>query len=315
MLGSEAQQFLERLKRHKAKPLAELSPQEAREYVASQAKLTRKRYRHTIKVTDIVLTHQAVSEFKETVHTPLRFYRPNDTQHPPVIFYFHGGGFTAGNADYVDPFCHQLAIAAEALVISVEYHLAPEYAFPFQIFEGLSVIETLLSHADAYRFDPTQISLMGDSAGANIAAVLTNQLSAKLSLKSQVLLYPVTDFINDYPSHHLYGEDHFLTKANMDWSRSHYLQDLKKGKDSLASPVFAENLKNIPPTLVITAEFDPLRDEGRAYAKHLVDFGCKVTYHDYKGMIHCFATFVDVFPETSKVVIEEVAKFILDKKT
>lgn len=315
MLVSEAHTFLERLKRHKAKSMAELSPQEAREYVASQALLTRKRHRYTMKVTDIVLTHQPTN-LNEPIQTPLRFYRPNETETKPnLILYFHGGGFTAGNADYVDPFCHQLADTTKALVISVEYHLAPEHPFPFQIYEGISVLETLLGYVEAYRFDPDQIILMGDSAGANIAAVITNRLAEKLGLLGQVLLYPVTDFSREYASSSLYGQNYFLTKASMDWSRAHYLQDLKKASDPLASPLLDQNLKKIPRTLIITAEFDPLRDEGRAYAKHLIDFGVEVFYHEYAGMIHSFVTLVDVFPKTSARVLEEIREFLAFKKS
>lgn len=313
MLAPEAQKFLDRLKRTRAKPMNEMTALEAREYVAAQAKLTRKNHPYSIKVTDVVLTHHP-ENLNEAVHTPLRFYRPNEEGIPALILYFHGGGFTAGNCDYVDPFCHRLAKVTGALVISVDYHLAPEYPFPFAIFEGLSVLEMLLQHSDSYRFDKKAVTLMGDSAGANLAAVISNQIAEKAQLHSQILLYPVTDFAREYESHHTYQEGYFLTKASMDWSRQHYLQDLTKANDPLASPIFATGLEALPRTLIVTAQHDPLRDEGRAYAQHLIRFGVEVYYHEYAGMIHCFATFVDFFAQTSTRLMGEASLFIMQGK-
>src|ERR1700677_5021400 len=162
MLGAEAQKFLDRLNRHKAKPMADQTAQEARAYVAAQAKLGQKKHCQHLKVTDIILTHHLADLENQEVHTPLRFYRPHDEPAPALILYFHGGGFVAGNADYVDSLCQHLAAESQALVISVEYQLAPEHPFPFPVFEGLGVLKTLFAHSEAYRFDPQKISLMGD---------------------------------------------------------------------------------------------------------------------------------------------------------
>ncbi len=295
MLHSNSQKFLERLKRYRAKTLAEMTPAEARVYVAGQSKLSHKKPSCAIKVTDIILTH-------EETHTPLRFYRPLEGEDPPLILYFHGGGFVTGDLNYSDQLCQRLCEHLQALVVNVDYHLAPEYPFPFAVQEGLHILKTLLAHPHEYRFDATHVTLMGDSAGANIAAVITNL--ARESVHALVLLYPVTDFAGSHASQTEFGEGFFLTKANTDWARGHYLQDLDKAKDPLASPLLDMHLKGLPKTLIIAAECDPLRDEARAYAKHLIGFGNEVHYVEFKGMVHCFATLVDFFPEQVDKVLD-----------
>ena len=303
MLSLEAQRFLDRLKRRKGKAMSEQTPQEARAYVAAQFKLTHKKPSDHLKVTDIVLRHH-------DIETPLRFYRPHAQELPALILYFHGGGFVAGNCDYVDSLCQKLADLTQALVISVDYHLAPEYPFPFGVHEGFNVLKTLVVHHQEYRFDPAKITLMGDSAGANFAAVITNMAFKEIPLYAQVLLYPTTDFAGDYPSLHEFSEGYFLSKADTDWAKRHYLADPHQAKDPLASPIFAGSLQGLPKTLIITAETDPLRDEGRAYAQHLITFGNEVHYHEYAGMIHCFVTFIDVFPQGGGVALQEVKNFL-----
>ncbi len=310
MLAGEAQKFIDRLNRHRPKSLSEQTPQEARAYVAAQAKLGHKKHFPDLKITDIIVTHHPEKLEKVEVHTPLRFYRPVEGQKLPLILYFHGGGFVAGNLDYVDSLCQHLSVESGALVVSVDYHLAPEYPFPFPVWEGSSLLQTLFLHADAYRFDPTKICIMGDSAGANLAAVITHQNRKDIPISAQVLLYPVTDFSGDYPSHTLFHENYFLSKDNMDWSRQHYLQDLSHVKDPLASPLWDQDIAELPKTLVITAECDPLRDEGRAYAAHLIQAGNEVYCHEYSGMIHCFVTFYDFFPLNAGKALREVCNFL-----
>lgn len=313
MLAPVAQKFLERLKRSRAKPLNEQSYIEARTYVAAQAKLNHKKAGVDLKITDVILRHFPVDAEAGAIETALRFYRPVSSPAsplPPLIVYFHGGGFVTGNCDYTDLLCQQTALQSHSLVISVEYHLAPEYPFPFAIEEGASIIKTLFLHHEAYRFQQDSISLMGDSAGANIAAVITNQLKDTMALYAQILLYPVVDFAGQYPSHKEFGQNYFLTKKMMDWSRQLYLQDLSQVENPLASPILADNLTHLPKTLIITAGCDPLRDEGRAYAKRLIASGNAVSYFEYKGMIHCFMTFFNLFPGYSDKALQEVCKFL-----
>ncbi len=318
MLHPEAERFLDRMKRRKGKSMAEQTPQEARAYVAAQAKIGQKKPQDHLKVTDVILMHHPFKEQKiedrrqdTEVHTPLRFYRPAEVRTPALILYFHGGGFVAGNCDYVDSLCQKLAERNGALVISVDYHLAPEHPFPFAIYEGLSVLKTLMQHHQEYRFNPKQVILMGDSAGANIAAVITNLSFKEISLHAQVLLYPTTDFHGKYTSLNTFNKDYFLSKADTEWAKHYYLQDLKQAKNPVASPIFAKDLQGLPKTLIITAECDPLRDEGRAYAEHLISFGNEVHYHEYQGMIHCFVTFIDFFPKGGGQALAEIKAFLM----
>ncbi len=312
MLAPEAQKFLDRLKRRKAKSMSEQTPLEARAYVAAQAKLGHKKHFADLKVTDIILTHHPAELKLPEVNTPLRFYRPNASDRPALILYFHGGGFVAGNADYVDSLCQHLAEWSQALVISVDYHLAPEYRFPFAIYEGLSVLKTLFAHAHEYRFNRDQVTLMGDSAGGNLAAVIT-RLAVKehnIPLYAQVLLYPDSNFMGDYPSHHQFASGYFLSRKDSQWAEKHYLGEMAHAKDPRASPLLAKDLLGLPKTLIITAQCDPLRDEGRAYAARLIEFGNEVYYHEYAGMIHCFITFFDFFPENAGKALTEVCNFL-----
>lgn len=312
MLAEEAKKFLERLSRHPSKSLSELSPLEARKYVAGQAKLKFKNSATYLKMTDVVLTHQPKELGEVDVHTPLRFYRTTQNgESPALILYFHGGGFVTGNCDYVDALCRLIAEETRALVVSVDYHLAPEHPFPYPVYEGLSILRTLSHHTDAYRFDLDRVILMGDSAGANLAAAITNLAQSEFSLYAQILFYPIADFAGEYLSHESFKEGYFLTKANMDWAKKHYLQDLKNAADPMASPILNNELSQVPKTLIITAECDPLRDEGRAYAEHLIQFGREVSYHEFPGMIHCFATFPDFFPINADKAIKEVIKFLV----
>ena len=310
MLDSEAKKFLERIERYKPKPLADMTPDEARQYVAGQSKLSHKKSSSALHVSDVVLTHHPKEIFDSEIRTPLRFYRPEGLkENPPLILYFHGGGFVTGDLNYSDQLCQILAEQLKMLVVSVEYRLAPEHSFPVPVHEGESILKTLLQHPNEYRFNTQKVILMGDSAGANIAAVVTNLMRA--SIWKQILLYPSLDFSKEYESMRLFAEGYFLTKANLDWGHRHYIQNPHDKKNPIASPILDKKLAGLPETLIVTAEYDPLRDEGRVYAEHLIEQGNEVTYFEFPGVIHCFATMIDFFPTASKKLMTKILQFVL----
>lgn len=221
---------------------------------------------------------------------PVRIYAPAISGELPALVYFHGGGFVLGNLDNCDGVCNVMADAGSCVVVSVDYRLAPEHKFPSGAQDCLAVTEWVASNARQLQCDPRRIGVGGESAGGNLAAVVA--LAARdrggPRLASQILVYPVTDATMAAPSYQENGEGYFLSRGMMEWFWNHYLDDDDDRKNPFISPLHAKNLQGLPPALVITAEFDPLRDEGEAYAGRLDQAGVPVTCTRYPGMIHGF---------------------------
>ncbi len=221
---------------------------------------------------------------------PVRVYRPSDERSLPALVYFHGGGWVLGNLDSHDATCRSLTNGGQCVVISVDYRLAPESKFPAAADDAFAATTWVAENAASLGIDPARIAVGGDSAGGNLAAAVT--LMAKEqggpSIVYQVLLYPVTDYDFDTASYQSNAEGYMLTKRSMIWFWNHYLADPADGQNPYASPLRATDLSGLPPALVMTAEFDPLRDEGAAYAERLQQAGVPVVYTDYPGMIHGF---------------------------
>lgn len=224
----------------------------------------------------------------------VRLYRPSDAQPLPAIAYFHGGGFVIGSLETHDGTCRALANASGCAVLSVEYRLAPEHRFPAAPEDCWTALEWLAGEAPRLGLDPARLAVAGDSAGGNLAAV-TALLARERgpALRHQVLVYPVTDHAFDTPSYRENGEGYFLTAAMMRWFWSQYLLDPAQGADPLASPLRAADLGGLPPALVVTAEYDPLRDEGEAYAARLRAAGVATELRRFDGQIHGFFSMFD----------------------
>jgi acetyl esterase len=207
----------------------------------------------------------------------------------PVVVFLHGGGWVIGSVDTHDALCQQLAVQVPALVVSVDYRLAPEHPFPAGLEDGLAATAWVSKHARELGADPDRLAVAGDSAGGNMSAVISRRArdSGGPPIIFQLLLYPPTDLANSYPSHKENGEGYLLTSEMMDWFADHYLGDRDR-RDPDISPLYAQNLSELPPALVVTAEFDPLRDEGEVYAERLRGAGVDVRLVRYDGMIHGF---------------------------
>lgn len=220
-----------------------------------------------------------------------RLYRPEGDGPWPTLLFLHGGGFVVGDLDTHDQTCRRICRDAEVAVLSVDYRLAPEDPFPAGLEDALAATEWAAAHlADLGGGD--QLAIGGDSAGGNLAAVVAQHLGDIVS--AQLLIYPATDGLGDYPSKVENGEGLFLTTAMMQWFSSHYVPadvDLQAELHRIA-PLHG-NLSDVAPALVVTAEMDPLRDEGEAYAAALRDAGVEVEQVRYDGMIHGF---VDMGP-------------------
>ena len=222
---------------------------------------------------------------------PVRIYRPTDAAAPqPVLVWFHGGGFVLGSIEVSDHTCRELAAQAGVVVVSVEYRLAPEHPYPGGVDDCYAALVWVVATAGDLGIDPARVAVGGDSAGGNLAAVVA--LAARdrggPELRFQLLVYPVTDVLMSYPSVRDNGQGYMLTADSMKWFHELYLGERGDPKDPLVSPLYAEDLSGLPPALVITAEFDPLRDEGEAYGARLQQGRVAAKVSRYDGMIHGF---------------------------
>jgi acetyl esterase len=220
---------------------------------------------------------------------PVRVYYPAGATPLPALVFFHGGGFVLGGLDMSDRACRALANGSGCVVISVDYRLAPEHAFPAAADDAFAATSYVAEHAADFGVDPTLIAVGGDSAGGNLAAVVALRArdAGGPPLAFQLLIYPWVDFADDSPSMREYAADHFLTAETMEWFATHYLPAPIDRRQPWVSPARA-NLAGLPPAFVLTAECDPLRDQGEAFAQRLKEAGVPATAKRYEGMIHPF---------------------------
>lgn len=221
---------------------------------------------------------------------PIRVYTPAGTGPFPVLVYFHGSGFVVCNLDTHDGICRGLTNGAGCVTVSVDYRLAPEHPFPAAVEDCYAATAWVATHATEVDGDPNRIAVGGDSAGGNLATVvaLLARDQGGPRLVFQLLVYPVADQPCTTPSYEENAEGYSLTKQDMIWFWNHYLTDKSAWEDPRAAPLRAKDLRNLPPALVITAEYDPLRDEGELYAKRLQEAGVPVRLVRYEGVIHGF---------------------------
>ena len=225
---------------------------------------------------------------------PARLYRPNDDDGLGLLVYLHGGGWVVGSVDGHDNLCRILANRAGAAVLSLDYRLAPEHPFPAALEDAIAATRWAHAQAEELGADPRRLAIGGDSAGANLAAVVA-QL-APVPLRFQLLFYPATDLRCGRPSYDEHAEGYVLTSAGVTWFIGHYLSgEMSAPDDPRVSPILAEDaaLRATPPALVVTAEYDPLRDEGLAYAERLRDVGVEVAAVHYDSMMHGFMSLSD----------------------
>jgi acetyl esterase len=235
-----------------------------------------------------------VCELQIDASVPLRarHYAPSESGGPhPLLVYYHGGGFTYGDLDTHDGVCRILCRHAGVHILAVDYRLAPEHPFPAAVEDARAALRWAYANAGQLGADPGRIGVGGDSAGGNLAAVVS-RLAARDGGPApalQLLIYPATDFTSRHRSRELFGDGFLLTNAEMDWFETNYLGTGRaQASDPRASPLLAEDLSGLPPALVITAAFDPLRDEGEEYAKALRDAGSPATLRRFPGFVHGF---------------------------
>ncbi len=222
----------------------------------------------------------------------------------PALVYFHGGGWVIGSLDTHDNLCRALANRSGARVVSVDYRLAPEHPWPAAPEDCYAVVRHLAEHGAELGIDGSRLAVGGDSAGGNLAAVVALMARDRSGpvLRHQLLLYPVVDHDFDRPSYRENGDGYFLTRDGMRWFWDRYVADPARRNEGYASPLRAEKLAGLPPATVLTAEYDPLRDEGEAYADRLRAAGVATTATRYDGQIHGFVSLLDVFDAGRRAV-------------
>lgn len=237
----------------------------------------------------------------------LRLYRPRDAICPAVLF-LHGGWFFMGDLDTHDTMVRSLARAAGCVVVAVDYRLAPEHPCPAAVLDCLAALEWMDSHAGALGIDADRLAICGDSAGGALAAVVARRArdAGGPRLRMQVLVYPVISPNLDTPSWHSMTEAPVVSRARAESAWSMYAPSASACAVADAAPGAAADLTGLPPALVITAEHDPLRDEGETYAGSMAADGVAVTVHRYPGMIHGFAQMAGLIPAATGV-IDEIA--------
>jgi len=264
-------------------PFEELSPTEARAlYSAGQVPST--------EVVHEIRDVQAGS-------IPCRLYRPSAQTDPGLLVFFHGGGWVIGDLNSHDGVCRSLANKSGHAVLSVDYRLAPEHKFPAAFDDCATAVKWAFENAKTLGIDNSRMAVGGDSAGGNLAAAVA--LAEVVPLKFQMLIYPAVDMRMESPSINENANGPILTKSVMAWFVAHYMSSDADRAHISASPMLAsdEQLKKMPPAIVITAQFDPLRDEGEAYGKRLVENGVSTTITRYNGAFHGFFNMITILDD------------------
>jgi len=301
MLHPQARALLDLIEERGLPPMQSLSPIEARLFYRDRRAITQPEPPPVAEIKELSAEgpHGAI---------PLRLYRPtrrsDDRATVPVLVYFHGGGWTIGDLDTHDVLCRQLANASGCALVSVDYRMGPEHRFPAAVDDCLAATYWVRRHAGTLGLDPDRLAVGGDSAGGNLAAVvaLLARDAGDLPIAYQLLVYPATDMRCGHPSHAANGRGYLLETPTIVYYRGNYIDDAARYLDWRASPLLHADLAKLPPALVLTAGFDPLRDEGLDYANALVAAGNKATYVCFERQIHGFITMGKVLDEANTAV-------------
>jgi acetyl esterase len=282
-LDPQIQAYLDQMAALNMPQLHTLMPEQVREGIAMQLAMENIEPEPVARVENRTIPGPAGE-------IPVRIYTPQGSGPFPALVFFHGGGWVICNLDTHDGLCRSLANGADCVVVSVDYRLAPEHKFPAAVEDCYAATKWVAENAAQLNVDASHIAVGGDSAGGNLSAVIAQMARDQGGphLVFQLLIYPATDFGMNTPSIEENGTGYFLTKDDMIWFMNHYLNNEEDKTNPIASPLLAKDLSGLPPTLIITAEYDPLRDEGELYGQKLKEAGVPVTISRYEGVIHGF---------------------------
>jgi acetyl esterase len=300
MLHPQARALLDLIAERGVPPTHTLSPAEARAFYLERRAATQPAPPPVAEVRALAAEgpHGAI---------PMRLYRPLGAAADaalPALVYLHGGGWVIGDLDTHDVLCRSLANAAGCAVVSVDYRLGPEHRFPAAVDDAIAATRWVHRAAASLGLDAGRIAVGGDSAGGNLAAVvaIAARDAGDLPLAFQLLIYPATDMRRGHPSHAANGQGYLLTSDSMRYYHGHYIGDSRHDTDWRASPLLHPDLSRLPPALVLTAGFDPLRDEGMAYAEALTAAGNRAAYVCFERQIHGFITMGKLLDEANTAV-------------
>ena len=252
----------------------------------------------------IEIENRIVPKTANTPDVPVRIYTPGGTAPRPVVIFYHGGGFVLGGLDIYDALCSRLAHGSKAVVVSVDYRLAPQHKFPAAPDDCLAVAHWVYDNADELNIDRDRVALAGDSAGANLATVTCHALRDEGQVQPclQVLMYPMIDGVTETQSRLRCGSGYRYTQLMDGWFYDHYLRTPADHNDPRVSPLRAASCAGLPPALVITAGFDPLCDEGEAYAARLRDDGVAVELVRFDDMMHGFCNMMGALDRGAEAI-------------
>jgi len=300
MLDPNARALLDLMTERGVPPTHTLAPVEARRLYRERRTFTQPDAMPMAEVHDLQAPgpHGAVG---------MRLYRPDvaaAAPAAPALVYYHGGGWTIGDLDTHDVLCRELAQRSGCVVVAVDYRLGPEHRFPAALDDCLAATRWVFANAEPLRVDPARVALGGDSGGGNLAAVTAIVLrdAQGPQARLQLLIYPATDMRAVAPSHTANAQGYMLTADSIAYFRGHYIDDARHYDDWRASPLLHADLSRLPPALVLTAGFDPLRDEGRQYADRLSQAGVPTQYVCFERQIHGFITMGRVIAEANTAV-------------
>ena len=274
-----------------------ITPEANRRIVERDSRLVAGRIEKVFSTTDVSI-HEGL---------PARLYKPSDKNGLPVVVFIHGGGWVVGNIETHDNVCRKLANRAQAVVMSVGYGLAPENKFPSALEDVYAALQWAHTEAGSFGGDPARLAVAGDSAGGNLAAAvcLVTRDRGGPPIRFQALAYPQLDASNlDNESYRLNGTGYYLTRKIIEGVIPLYINEPANVLDPYVSPLLASDLSGLPPGLIITAEFDPFRSEGEAYASRLSATGIPCRAHRYNGMIHGFLSFTGLMPQAGQAIAE-----------
>ncbi len=290
--------ILDQIAKANGNPFSSLTPQQARECFLPQSWIG-------APIDGIQIDEEEITGKGGGI--PVRIYTPKGKPPFPITIFYHGGGFVLGTLEEFDPFCSRLAAGARCIVVSVGYRLAPEHKHPAAVEDAIAALYWVTAHAEEIHGDRTRMAVAGDSAGGNLAAV-TSMIARDQGgpcLVCQVLICPWVDLSTSATeSFRVFGEGLWLSEASIHWYRSHYLESMEQSLHPRVSPLLMNDLSRLPPTLIVIAEFDVLRDQEYAYAERLQEGGVSVSCTQYDGMIHDFPTVPGLFNRAQDAIDE-----------
>lgn len=305
MLHPQARALLDLIEQKGVPPTHTLTPDEARRFYRERRFITQPQPPEVAQVA-------ALQAEGPNGVIPLRLYKPllsaaasaANAGPLPVLVYFHGGGWVIGDLDTHDTLCRELANRARCAVVAVDYRMGPEHRFPAAVEDCIAATYWIYRQAEALGLDRSRIAVGGDSAGGNLAAVVSIAArdAGDLPIAFQLLIYPATDMRRTAPSHTTNGEGYLLTRDTINYFHDHYITDPAHDLDWRASPLLHDDLHGLPPAFVLTAGYDPLRDEGLMYSQRLTEAGNRTTHICFERQIHGFIVMGKVIDEANAAV-------------